>query len=43
VYSLARPAFESLAAREPQIGRLVAATMTGRRSALATAALAAEG
>jgi ABC-type multidrug transport system fused ATPase/permease subunit/pSer/pThr/pTyr-binding forkhead associated (FHA) protein len=43
LYSLARSAFESLVEREPEIRSLVAATVAGRRSALATAALAAEG
>jgi ABC-type multidrug transport system fused ATPase/permease subunit/pSer/pThr/pTyr-binding forkhead associated (FHA) protein len=42
LYSLARPSFESLVEREPEIRRVVAATVAGRRSALATAALAAE-
>jgi len=42
LYTLARPPFESLIAREPEIRQLIAATVAGRRSALATAALAAE-
>ena len=42
LYSLARPAFEWLAQSEPDVRRRVAATVAGRRSALATAALAAE-
>jgi ABC-type multidrug transport system fused ATPase/permease subunit/pSer/pThr/pTyr-binding forkhead associated (FHA) protein len=43
LYSLTRRDFEGLVEREPEIGRLVAATVAGRRSALATAALAVDG
>jgi CRP-like cAMP-binding protein len=41
LFTLKRPVFEWLVDREPEIGRLVAATVAGRRAALATAALAA--
>jgi ABC-type multidrug transport system fused ATPase/permease subunit len=39
LYSLARPEFEWLLEREPEIRQLVAATVAGRRAALAAASL----
>ena len=40
--ALSRADFEELVARYAEIGRIVAATVAGRRAALATAALAIE-
>jgi CRP-like cAMP-binding protein len=42
LYGLARADFDSLAAREPDLRQLVAATLAGRRGAHATAYLATQ-